>query len=175
MKLSAFLAGAFAALALAVPAPAPVPVPNSSSPGALEGRRSFDARPFNNLVFNQRDLNYLLKINSLNLEAFQGLAINNGFNVGAFQNLFTANVFDINALLQFQQLQTLLAVADVGAFGGVDLSRAALNVVQLGALGNIGGVGLNSFIDAGQVGLIQSVASQGELKQLSKGAPWGER
>ncbi|KAM4056724.1 hypothetical protein HRG_003592 [Hirsutella rhossiliensis] len=140
MKISALLTGAFAALAVAVPAPAPAPVPNSSSSGALEGRGAFNAKPFNNLVFNQRDLNYLLKVNSLNLQTFQGLAINNGLNVGAFQTLFAGNVFDVRALLQFQQLQTLLAVANVGVFNGVDLSRAAFNVIELGALGGVGGV-----------------------------------
>ncbi|PHH85461.1 hypothetical protein CDD83_386 [Cordyceps sp. RAO-2017] len=153
MKLSAVLTGVVAAVAVAMPA-----VPNSSSSGALEARSSFNADPFNGLRFAQNDINYLQSINNFDLRAFQNLGLQNHLELGGFQSLFNANVFDIQQLLLLQHLNTIVQLsAFIPSFNTFNLAAAQLGVLQLGALGNIGGLGLGQFIDPNQLGVISNV------------------
>lgn len=156
MKFSTLIAAAFGAVVTAAPAPAPAP-----EHAALEERRTFDFGQLNNLVFKQSDFNYLLNINSLNLQLFQQLGRNNNLNVLLFQDVFNVNSFNLNSLLQFQQLQTLLSIAGTGALNGFDLGGLALGNLNLGLVGGIGGVDLRQFVSAGSVPQIETIAKQG--------------
>ncbi|KAJ4164698.1 hypothetical protein LMH87_006360 [Akanthomyces muscarius] len=151
MKFSTLIAAAFGAVVTAAPAPA-------LEPAALEARKSFDFGQLNNLVFKQSDFNYLLNINSLNLNLFQQLGRNNNLNVLLFQDVFNVNSFDLNSLLQFQQLQTLLAIAGTGALNGFDLGGLALGNLNLGLVGGIGGVDLRQFVNSASIPQIETIA-----------------
>ncbi|POR31188.1 Uncharacterized protein TPAR_08609 [Tolypocladium paradoxum] len=165
MKFSTILAGTFAALVVAAPAPAPEP---ETEVAALEARKiSIDVGRLNNLNFRQQDLNYLFRLNSVNLQLFQQLGINNNLNVLSFQDLFNVGTFNINALLQFQQLQTLLAIAGTGVFNTFDLSRLNLGGLNLGLINGIGGIELGQFIDAGLRPQVAGIAGQGEFEQAT--------
>ncbi|OAA61344.1 hypothetical protein ISF_05423 [Cordyceps fumosorosea ARSEF 2679] len=153
MKFSTLIAAAFGAVATAAPAAEPA--------SALEPRRSFDfGGQFNNLIFRQSDFNYLLNINSLDLGLFQQLGINNNLNLLLFQDIFNVNSFNLNSLLQFQQLQTLLAIAGTGALSGFDLGGLALGGLNLGLVNGIGGVDLRQFVSSTSIPQIESIASQ---------------
>ncbi|KAM7206846.1 hypothetical protein V8F20_002552 [Naviculisporaceae sp. PSN 640] len=146
MKFTTIFVSAFAALAAAAP---------------MEKRAEFDISLLNNLNgFQQVNLNYLLKINSLDLSLLGGLGQLNNFNILGFQNLFQAQQFDLNALLQLQQLQTLLQFSQLGLFNGFDLQQLQLQQLQLGLLGNVGAVNLGQFISPNVVTQVQTVASQ---------------
>ncbi|KAJ6779847.1 hypothetical protein PWT90_00843 [Aphanocladium album] len=153
MKFSTLIATTLGAVAVAAPAPAP-------EAAGLEERRTFDFGQLNNLVFKQSDFNYLLNINSLNLQLFQQLGRNNNLNVLLFQDVFNVNSFNLNSLLQFQQLQTLLAIAGTGALNTFDLSGLALGNLNLGLVGGISGVDLRQFVSAGSIPQIESIAKQ---------------
>lgn len=161
MKLSTILVGAFAALATAAPAPAPEAAVQEEASIALPvfERGSFDPKRLNNLNFKQRDLSYLLKLNSLDLGLFQRLGRQNNFNVVVFQDLFNNNNFDLNALLQFQQLQTILAIAQTGVFNQFDLGGLNLGGLNLGVINGIGGFNVGGIIDAALVPQIQTVVN----------------
>ncbi|KAK3190511.1 hypothetical protein K4F52_003532 [Lecanicillium sp. MT-2017a] len=150
MKFTTLLTTTLGAVASAAPAPAP----------ALEERKSVDFGQLNNLLFKQTDFNYLLNINSLDLNLFQQLGRNNNLNVLLFQDLFNVNQFNLNSLLQFQQLQTLLAIAGTGALNTFDLSGLGLAQLNLGLINNIGGVDLGQFINAGSIPQIETIAKQ---------------
>lgn len=161
MKFSSILFGAFATLTAAAPAlDKDIQLVKALAP---KGPKSINNAPkLNNLAFKQQDLNYLLKLNSLNLGLFQNLGINNNLDVLLFQELFNGGQFNLNALLQFQQLQTLLAIANTGVLDAVDLGGLALGGLNLGLINNLGGVDLSQFIDAALVSQIGAIAAQGE-------------
>lgn len=154
MKFSTILTATLGAVATAAPAPAP-------EPATLEERRSVDFGQLNNLVFRQSDFNYLLNINSLNLQLFQQLGRNNNLDVLLFRDVFNVNNFNLNSLLQFQQLQTLLAIAQTGALNTFDLSSLALGGLNLGLVGGIGGVDLRQFVNSASIPQIETIAKQG--------------
>lgn len=164
MKFSTILAGTFAALVAAAPAPAPAPAPESETgvTDLVARKKSIDVGRLNNLNFRQQDLNYLFRLNTVDLQLFQQLGINNNLNVLAFQDLFNVGSFNINALLQFQQLQTLLVIASTGVFNTFDLSRLNLGGVNLGLINGLGGIELGQFIDAGLRPQVAGIAGQGE-------------
>ncbi|KAM3497910.1 hypothetical protein MY10362_008749, partial [Beauveria mimosiformis] len=151
MKFSTLIAAALGAVATAAPAPA-------AEAAALEARSAFDFGQLNNLVFKQTDFNYLLNINSLDLQLFQQLGVNNNLNLLLFQDVFNVNSFDLNSLLQFQQLQTLLAIAGTGALNGFDLGSLALGGLNLGLVNGIGGVDLRQFVSSSSIPQIESIA-----------------
>jgi hypothetical protein len=157
MKFSTLLTATFGAVAIAAPT-AP-----ESGVTALTERKTVDFGQLNNLLFKQTDFNYLLNINSLDLTLFQQLGRNNNLNVLLFQDLFNVNSFNLNSLLQFQQLQTLLAIAGTGALNSFDLSALALGGLNLGLVSGIGGVDLRQFISAGSIPQIETIAKQGKI------------
>lgn len=161
MKFSTVITGLFAASAAAAPAQEQ----RDTSP-ALNARSSFDASAFNGLTFNQIDLRYLHGLNAFDLQLFQNLHLVNGLDIAFFQGVFNAQVFDINAILQLQTLQTLLAIGQTGVFNKFDLATLQLSSLNLGVLG-IGAVELNQFIDTSLVGQIQGVAESGMLQPHS--------
>lgn len=149
MKPVSILVGALAAVATAAPTK------------EIETRSNFDLGLLNNLNgFNNLNLNYLLNINSLDLQLLAQLGSVNNFNVLGFQNLFQSNVFDLNAILQLQQLEMVLQLAQLGLFNGFDLSSLAFNQLNLGLINNIGGFDFNSLIDNSLVPQITSIAQQ---------------
>lgn len=159
MKLSTILAGALVALVSAAPTESPSSLTEPRD--AMEQRGAFDAKKLNNLNFKQQDLNYLRKLNNVDLQVFQNLGRNNNFNVLVFQDLFNSNNFNLNSLLQFQQLNTILAIAGTGIFNGIDLAQLNFGALNLGLVGGIGGVNLDQFIEVVNLPQIQTIASQG--------------
>ena len=152
MQFSTLIVSALATLAAAAPTK------------EVAERSSFDLSVLNNLNnFNQQNFNYLLNINSLNLGLLGQLGSINNFNVLSFQSLFQSNSFDLNGLLQLQQLQLLLQFQQLGVLSGFDLSGLNLNLVNLGLLGNIGGLDLTQFIQSSALPQIQVIAGQGKL------------
>jgi hypothetical protein len=146
MKASTIFVSLFATMAAAAP---------------TEKRTNFDLGLLNNLNnFNQVNLNYLLNINSLDLNLLGALGQNNNFDILGFQNLFQAQQFDLQAILQLQQLQTLLQFGQAGLFNGFDLQQLQLQQLQLGLLNNLGGVNFDQFISPNVVTQVQTVASQ---------------
>ncbi|KAH7244342.1 uncharacterized protein BKA55DRAFT_82838 [Fusarium redolens] len=100
------------------------------------------------LAFSQVDLNYLLRVNQLNLGKLQVLSQRNNFNVVVFQDLFASRDFSLQSLLQLQQLSTMLAIAETGIFDQFELSRLDLGNLNLGLINGIAGLNLAQFIDA---------------------------
>ncbi|KAF4469125.1 hypothetical protein FALBO_3996 [Fusarium albosuccineum] len=180
MKFSTILVSAFATLAAAAPGfPAfqPRAALNDSRDGrdgreggegrdGREGGRGGDGRDGRDggrdgqLAFGQLDLNYLLKVNELDLGLFQTLGRRNNLNVIVFQELFTSQQFSLESLLQFQQLSTLLSIAGTGIFDNLDLSRLSLGSVNLGLIQDIGRVDLAQFIDQRLVPQITVIAQE---------------
>ena len=150
MKFSTIIASTFAVLAASAPA------------SVVEERAVFNASQLNELSFNVTDFNYLLSLNALDLTRFQTLGVSNNLNILIFQDLFNAQVFSLNALLQFQQLSTLLAIASTGIFDKFDLSSLSLGDLNLGLINGIGAVDLAQFIDATLVPQIEIIANEGE-------------
>ncbi|KAM5385339.1 hypothetical protein ACJZ2D_000980 [Fusarium nematophilum] len=98
----------------------------------------------------QIDLEYLLKINDVDLRLLVDLGRRNNLNVGIFEELFRSEVFSLESLLQLQQLSTFLAIAETGVFDRLDLSRLSLDTLgelNLGLIENIARVDLGQFID----------------------------
>ncbi|KAG7413610.1 hypothetical protein Forpe1208_v007154 [Fusarium oxysporum f. sp. rapae] len=100
------------------------------------------------LAFSQVDLNYLLRVNQLNLGKLQVLSQRNNFNIVVFQDLFASRDFSLQSLLQLQQLSTMLAIAETGIFDQFELSRLDLGNLNLGLINGIAGLNLAQFIDA---------------------------
>jgi hypothetical protein len=156
MKPVAFLVSALATLTVAAPA--------APAPGTELDKRSFafDLNAFNNLQgFQQVNLNYLLNINSLQLQLLGNLANTNNLNILQFQPLFSQQVFDLQSLLQLQSLHTFLQVSQLGVLSGFDLSSLQLAQLNLGLLNNVGVLDLQQFIAPNVVTQVQTVASQG--------------
>jgi hypothetical protein len=136
----------------------------AAAPAALEKKSfNFDNNQFNQFSgFNQVNLNYLFNVNQqqLQLQQLAQLAQVNNFNIGGFQNLFQAQDFDLNALLQFQQLQTLLQLQSTGIFNSFDFTGFQLQGLDFGLINNLNSVDLNQFIQPNVVTQVQTVASQ---------------
>ncbi|KAL1864262.1 hypothetical protein VTK73DRAFT_6063 [Phialemonium thermophilum] len=148
MKPTSIIVSALATLAVAAPA-------------KVEERSQFDLSLLNNLnSFNSIDIQYLAAINSLDLALLAQLGSVNNLNILGFQNLFQSNSFDLNSILQLQQLQTLLALGQVGVLNGFDLSGLNLNAINLGLVNNIGGFDFSQLIDQSLVPQIQTIAQQ---------------
>lgn len=146
MKPTSLLVSALATVALAAPA---------------KEIRGIDFSGVNNLnSFNSIDIQYLAAVNSLDLALLAQLGNVNNFNVNGFQNLFQGQNFDLNAVLQLQQLQTLLSLGQVGVLNGFDLSGLNLGTLNLGLVNNIGGFDFSQLIDQSLVPQIQTVAQQ---------------
>lgn len=147
MKFSTVIVSALATIVSAAP---------------TEKRAAFDLAQLNGLNnFNQVNLNYLLGINSLDLNLLGTLGQVNNFDILKFSGLFQQNQFDVQALLQLQQLQTVLAFGQQGLFNGFDLGGLNLDVLQLGLLQqNVGVLDLQQFIAPQIVTQVQTVASQ---------------
>lgn len=150
MKFSTVFSVAFAVMASAAPASCP------------DKRLAIDADQLNGLTFNQVDLNYLLNINAIDLTLFQKLGLKNNLDVLVFKDLFNADTFSLGQLLQFQQLNTLLAVAGAGVFDKFDLSRLELGGLKLGLIAEIGDIELTQFIKEASNPQIQKIAKQGK-------------
>ena len=149
MKPVSIIVSALATLAAAAPAK------------EVEKRSNVDLSGVNNLgSFNSVDIQYLASVNGLDLNLLSQLGSVNNFDILGFQSLFQSNVFDLNAVLQLQQLQTLLALGQVGVLNGFDLSTLSLNALNLGLVSNIGGFDFGGLIDASVVPQIQTVAQQ---------------
>ncbi|RBR07435.1 uncharacterized protein FIESC28_10676 [Fusarium coffeatum] len=112
------------------------------------------------LAFGQVDLNYLLKVNELDLVKLQTLSIKNNFDVNVFSDLFAADEFSIKSLLELQQLSTMLAIAETGIFDQFELSGLQLGGLNLGLIDGIGGLDLTQFIDAAARPKITVIAKQ---------------
>ncbi|GKU04034.1 hypothetical protein FLAG1_06278 [Fusarium langsethiae] len=116
------------------------------------------------LAFGQVDLNYLLKVNELDLVKLQTLSIKNRFDVNVFADLFAADEFSIKSLLQLQQLSTMLAIAETGIFDQFELSSLKLGDLDLGLIDGIGSIDLTQFIDAATRPKITVIAKQVKVK-----------
>ncbi|GKT92905.1 hypothetical protein Ct61P_10755 [Colletotrichum tofieldiae] len=148
MRFSSIIVTAFAACATAAPT-------------TVETRANIDLSQLNNLQsFKNLDLNYLLALNNLNLGQLGQLGQLNNLNIGAFQGLFGAQNFDLNALLQLQQLSTILAIQQQGVFNNVNLAQLNLGGLNFGLIQNIGGLNLGQFIDQNLVGQITQIVEQ---------------
>lgn len=153
MKFSTILVSAFAAFSAATPTPEVI-----AERGAVNSSSEANR---NGLAFNQVDLNYLLKINDLDLRLLQTLSRKNNLNLQEFRDLFRADVFSLEVLLQLQQLSTLLAIADTGIFDRFDLSRLPLGDLKLGLIEGIARLDLAEFIDKALRPQIIIIAKQG--------------
>ncbi|CAG7563719.1 unnamed protein product [Fusarium equiseti] len=125
-----------------------------------EDRDREEGRKDGELAFGQVDLNYLLKVNELNLVKLQTLSIKNNFDVNVFSDLFAADQFSIKSLLELQQLSTMLAIAETGIFDQFELSGLQLGGLNLGLIDGIGGLDLTQFIDAAARPKITVIAKQ---------------
>ncbi|KAF9768650.1 hypothetical protein IL306_014017 [Fusarium sp. DS 682] len=114
-----------------------------------DGRGGKDGRlQRGGLAFNQVDLNYLLRVNQLNVAKLQILQQRNNFNIAVFSDLFASRDFSLKSLLEFQQLSTMLAIAETGIFDQFELSRLDLGALNLGLIDGIASLNLAQFIDA---------------------------
>ncbi|KAI1093530.1 hypothetical protein F5B19DRAFT_125664 [Rostrohypoxylon terebratum] len=157
MKASTIFVSALAAFATAAP---------TSTTAVAEKRVNLDLGAFNNFNFGNQDLQYLLAINSFNLQAFAQLSTFNNLNIGGFQQLFVGNSFDINALLQLQQIALLSQLGGLGVFGNFDLSALQLNVFDLGLLGGIGSFDVSSLIQQSLIPQLQTVIQQTQINTV---------
>ncbi|KAF5021869.1 hypothetical protein F66182_6096 [Fusarium sp. NRRL 66182] len=131
--------------------------------GRKDGRQDQD-RNRGDLAFNQIDLNYLLKVNELDLDKFQTLGRRNNLDVTIFVDLFSAQEFSLRSLLELQQLSTLLSIAETGIFDRFELSGLELGGLELGLIEDIASIDLAQFIDAALKPKITIVAQ--EVKNL---------
>jgi hypothetical protein len=143
MKCVSIIVGALAAFTVAAP--------------TKETRSQFDASQLNNFQFSNLNLNYLNVVNSLNLQLLEQLGSVNNLNVVEFQSLFQSQNFQLQEVLQFQQLQMVLQLAQLGLFNGFDLSSLNFNQINLGLINNLNGFDLNSVVDQSLVPQITQV------------------
>lgn len=158
MKFTTLLAGVFAAVVVAAPAAEP-----EDETFEVEKRNAIDLGKVNNLNLKQQDLRYLQSVNSLDLALLQRLGLNNNLNVIQFQGLFNNQAFDLNAILQFQQLQTLLTIAQTGVFNTFDLSTLNLGGLNLALINGIGGINLGQFITPAVAPQVTTIANGGKF------------
>ncbi|KAF4989805.1 hypothetical protein FGRMN_8897 [Fusarium graminum] len=112
------------------------------------------------LAFGQVDLNYLLKVNELNLVKLEELGSQNNFDVGAFSDLFASNEFSLKQLLELQQLSTMLKIAETGIFDTFELSQLELGGLDLGLIDGIASIDLTKFIDSALKPKINVIAKE---------------
>ncbi len=150
MKPTTIIFSALAAVGYAAPAK------------EVDTRSSFDLSQLNNLNFQNQNFEYLNVINSLDLQLLAQLGQVNNFNVLSFQGLFNQNSFDINSLLQFQQLQMVLQLAQLGLFNGFDLSSLNFNNLNFGLINSVSSFDVNSLIDQSLAPQITQVIQTGK-------------
>ncbi|KAM0448084.1 hypothetical protein ACHAQK_000063 [Fusarium lateritium] len=114
------------------------------------------------LVFGQVDLNYLLKVNELNLVKLQELSGANNFDITIFADLFASKDFSLKQLLELQQLSTVLKIAETGIFDQFELSKLELGGLNLGLIDGIASIDLTKFIDAALKPKITVIAKKGK-------------
>ncbi|TDZ22940.1 hypothetical protein Cob_v004235 [Colletotrichum orbiculare MAFF 240422] len=132
-------------------------------------RASIDLGGLNNLQgFRNLDLNYLLALNGLNVQGLGQLGQANNLDLGLFQGLFAAQNFDLNALLQLQQLSTLLAIQQQGVLGNVNLGGLNLGGLDLGLIQGIGQLNLGQFIDQALVPRITQIVQNSAVAIVAK-------
>ena len=151
MKFSTIIYSALAAVALAAPAK------------EVATRSSFDLSQLNNLNFANQNFAYLNTINSLDIQLLSQLGSVNNFNILSFQNLFQQSQFSLQSLLEFQQLQMVLQLAQLGLFNGFDLSTLNLGALNFGLINSVSGFDINSLIDQSLGPQITQVIQAGEL------------
>lgn len=152
MKPVTFLVGALATLVAAAPTKEV-----SKRGGGFDG--------INNFNFANENFAYLSSIDSLDFALLAQLGSVNGFDVfNNFNGLFSSSAFDIQSILAFQQLQTVLQLAQVGVFNQFDLASLSFNSLDLGLINNIGGFDINSLINSAVVPQIQQVISSTSCK-----------
>ncbi|OAA62571.1 hypothetical protein SPI_04111 [Niveomyces insectorum RCEF 264] len=149
MKAVSIIVGALAAVVSAAPAK------------EVEARTSFDLSQLNNLAFSNQNFQYLNIVNSLDLQLLSQLGSTNNFNILSFQNLFQSNSFDLNALLEFQQLQMVLQLAQLGLFNGFDLSSLNFNSLNFGLINSVSSFDVNSIVDQSLAPQIAQVIQTG--------------
>jgi hypothetical protein len=155
MKASTIIVSALATLVAA----APTDIQKS------EPRSAFDANLLSNFGgFASTNVNYVFGINggAQQLALLQQLSLQQNLGLDQFAGLFNVGngVFDIQSLLLMQQLNDLLAIAQLGVFGGFDLGGLNFGGVLNTGLLNLGGLDLNSFVQPNVVTQVQTVASQ---------------
>lgn len=151
MKTTSILIGAFAAV-VATAAPA----------SDVTARSSFDLSQLNNLNFQNQNFQYLNVVNSLDLQLLSQLGSVNNFNILSFQNLFQQSQFNLQSLLEFQQLQMVLQLAQLGLFNGFDLSSLNFNNVNFGLINGVSSFDVNSLIDQSLAPQITQVIQTGK-------------
>lgn len=169
MKFSAIFTAALATFAAAAPAPAPAPVTEELTALPALTSRQIDISGLNGLRgFQQVDLNYLLRLNSIDLNIFNQLGQIQHLNLGAFQHLFNVQQFDLLAILQLQQLHMIVGFQRQGLFNGIDLRQLNLGGLNLGLIQNLHGVNLGGFINGGVIPQIEQIARQPTTIVLGK-------
>ncbi|KAK8052134.1 hypothetical protein PG993_003519 [Apiospora rasikravindrae] len=133
-----------------------------------EAAKQFDLGQLNNGQFNNLDLAYLNVVNKVDIQGLAALAVQQNLNLAAFANIFNAQALDLNAILQLQQLVQIQQLQQLGLLGGIDLAALQLNALNLGAIGNIGGVNLQQFINAGVKNQVQAVVSGANVIVISQ-------
>ncbi|CAK7214119.1 hypothetical protein SCUCBS95973_002030 [Sporothrix curviconia] len=123
----------------------------------VQARTSFDLSQLNNLSFENQNFQYLNVVNSLDLQLLSQLGSVNNFNILSFQNLFQQSEFSLQSLLEFQQLQMVLQLAQLGLFNGFDLSSLNFNNVNFGLINGVSNFDVNSLIDQSLVPQITQV------------------
>ncbi|KAK7956049.1 uncharacterized protein PG986_005271 [Apiospora aurea] len=136
-----------------------------------DAAKQFDLGQLNNGQFKNLDLAYLNVVNNVDLQALAVLAVQQNLNLAAFANIFNAQALDLNAVLQLQQLVQLQQLQQLGLLGGVDLAALQLNALNLGVIGNIGGVNLQQFIGADVKNQVQAVVSGASMLITSRSSP----
>ncbi|KAL2754471.1 hypothetical protein ACRALDRAFT_1076168 [Sodiomyces alcalophilus JCM 7366] len=127
----------------------------------LEARSTFDLSRLNGLQgFQNVDLNYLLRLNQVNLNLFHQLGQGQNLNLLAFSHLFNAQSFDVRSLLQLQQLHTVLAFHQQGLFNNLNLANLHLGGLNLGLIQNVHGIDLGQFIGRDVIGRVHDIAHQ---------------
>ncbi|ROT40534.1 hypothetical protein SODALDRAFT_321863 [Sodiomyces alkalinus F11] len=159
-----FFTVVLSALAATFVTAAPAAVVEETSATALstiEARTTFDLSRLNGLQgFQNVDLNYLLRLNQVNLNLFQQLGQAQNLNLLAFSHLFNAQAFDVQSLLQLQQLHTVLAFHQQGLFNNLNLANLHLGGLNLGLIQNVHGINLDQFVDRNVIGRVQLIANQ---------------
>ncbi|CAK7211850.1 hypothetical protein SBRCBS47491_001263 [Sporothrix bragantina] len=123
----------------------------------VQARTSFDLSQLNNLAFSNQNFQYLNVVNSLDLQLLAQLGSVNNFNILGFQNLFQQSQFNLQSLLEFQQLQMVLQLAQLGLFNGFDLSSLNFNNLNFGLINGVSNFDINSLIDQSLVPQITQV------------------
>lgn len=127
----------------------------------VESRSTIDLSRLNGLRgFQNVDLNYLLRLNRVNLNLLQQLGQVQNLDLLAFSHLFNARSFDVRSLLQLQQLHTILTFHQQGLFNSLNLTNLHLGGLNLGLIQDVHGIDLDQFIGRDVIGRVHEVANQ---------------